>query len=96
MLVFWKKEEKCTFIYFWHSEVLPYKNWGSKVAVLLGSFQTCWQIWHENTIFTYKNTYYSNISCQNTSCAAKVSAAFGILSDSATGRYETFSIPGEV
>jgi hypothetical protein len=29
--------------------------------------------------FTYKNTFCSKQSCQNTSCAAKVLAAFEIL-----------------
>jgi hypothetical protein len=47
--------------------------------MLLGSFQICWQILSENTIFTYKNTFCLKKSCQNTSCAAKVLTAFGIL-----------------
>jgi hypothetical protein len=69
------------------------KNWDSQVAMLLGSFQICWQILYENTIFTYNNTFCSKKSCQNTSCATKVSAAFGILSNSGTGSFGNLSIP---
>ena len=31
--------------------VPPWKKWGSKAAMSLGSFQICWQILPENTIF---------------------------------------------
>ena len=41
-------------------------NWGSKVAMLLGTFQICWQILSENIIFTDKNNFYSKKSCDNT------------------------------
>ena len=66
---------------------------GSKEAMLLGSCKIYWQILSENNIFTYKNTFGSKKSCQNKSCAAKVLA--GILSNSATGSFGTFSIPSE-
>ena len=66
-------------------------KWGSIVAMPIGSFQICWQILAENTIFTYKNIFCSKKSCQNTSCAAKVSTAFGILLLAAL---ELFPYPG--
>jgi hypothetical protein len=72
------------------SDKQPCKKWGSKVAMLLGSFLIYWQIFSENAIFQYKNTFCSKKICQNTGCAAKMSAAFGILLNSATGSFGTF------
>ena len=46
-----------------------WKKWGSKVVMLLGSFEICWHILSENAIFTYKDNFCSNKSCQNTNCA---------------------------
>jgi len=60
---------------------------GSKVALLLGSFQFC------SKIPFLQNTFCSKKSCQNTFCAAKVSAALEILSSYAAGSFATFSIP---
>jgi hypothetical protein len=61
--------------------------------MLLSSFQIYWQILSENTILKYENILYSNKNSQNTSCAAKVSETFGILSNSATGSFGTISMP---
>ena len=57
----------------------PCKKLGSIVVMLLGSFQICWQMLSENTTFIHKDTFCSKNSYQNTSCAAKVWVAFGIL-----------------
>ena len=58
-----------------------------------GSFKICWEILSENTILTYKNAFAQRKAVKK-SYAAKVLAAFGILSISAADSFGTFSIPG--
>jgi len=74
------------------------KKWGRVVAILLGSFygvvKFVGRIYLKIPYLHIKNTFCSKKTCQNTSCAGKVLAAFGFLSNSATGSFETFSIPG--
>jgi len=47
----------------------------------------------ENVLFTYKNAFCSKKSHHNIICTAQALEAFGVLSDSATGSFGTFSIP---